>query len=351
MSLNPRTWRQRAEALARVIPKDRLHPRVLEWTKTRAGAALGPWCLAVSGGADSLALALLVWAHWPSSRDRLFLLHFDHRQRGRGSGLKEAAFSRSLAKGLGIPCKIGSWTGAKVGASEALLRKARLEFFDNEMHRLGSRALWLGHQMEDIAETQFMRLARGSGTAGLAVPRPVQAVHASVFRLRPLLALSKRELQASLEGIGIPWIEDRSNFEGKYLRNRIRHAVIPAWIEAVNDRDPFAGAALARERLEEDDAALEAWLDSLHVMRRGPVLDTIPLQEKPVALWRRALHRWLLATPYRGDLSRQGFEVLLGILRSRSMEDMRISLGRAGFAVLRKGFLRYAKDKRNSPEL
>ncbi len=188
-----------------------------------------------------------------------------------------------------------------------------------------------------------MRLARGSGTAGLAAPRPVSAQPGGRFHLRPLTTLTKAEIVAALRALGLPWREDATNAAGDYFRNRIRRAVLPAWRRAAQGRDALAGAVLARELLEEDDAALEAWVDELHPLRRG-VLDLAVLAGKPVAVWRRALHRWLAATPYRGDLSRQGFAALLAA--AQAGRSTRFSLGREGFAVVRAGVLRFVPARR-----
>ncbi len=74
-------WRERAAELAVVFPRARLHPGVLVWAEQSSLRAV--WAVAFSGGADSLALLLLLWAHWPERRARLRALHFNHRLRGR----------------------------------------------------------------------------------------------------------------------------------------------------------------------------------------------------------------------------------------------------------------------------
>lgn len=221
-------WSQAAALLAEAIPASRLHPSVLAWAQSRTRAARGPWAVALSGGADSLALLLLVWAHWPERRDRLVAFHFNHRLRGRASA-GDAQFCRRVCRALGIPLCAGSWAKARAGASEAAARAARMAFFEQELVRVGAKALWLGHQQDDIAETMLMRLARGSGTAGLAAPRPVQPMPDGRVHLRPLTTLTKAELVAALEKIGLPWCEDASNGGADYFRNRVRQSVLPPW--------------------------------------------------------------------------------------------------------------------------
>lgn len=206
------------------------------------------------------------------------------------------------------------------------------------MKRLGSRVLWLAHQQDDIAETMLMRLARGSGTGGLAAPRPVHPTGDGRVHLRPLLTLKKAELLAALRAAGATWREDSSNAQGDFFRNRIRRVVLPGWAQAAG-RDALAGAALARERLEEDDQALELWLEALAPLGRDRQLDLRLLAGMPRAITRRALHRWLLAQRQPSDLSRQGFEILLAAVERGG--PTRFSLGTSGFAVIRRGRLAF----------
>jgi tRNA(Ile)-lysidine synthase len=168
----------------------------------------------------------------------------------------------------------------------------------------------------------------------------VSAVARGRVHLRPLLTLKKTGLMAALRAAGIHWREDRSNARGDFFRNRVRHDVLPAWMAAAQ-RDALAGAAHARELLEEDDAALEAWLDGLRTLRADGTLALKKLAGKPRGLVRRALHRWLLAQSRAGALSRQGFEALLAAVERG--EPTRQSLGREGFAVLRGGRLRFER--------
>lgn len=136
------------------------------------------------------------------------------------------------------------------------------------------------------------------------------------------------------------WREDASNGTGDYFRNRIRNDVLPAWVASAEGRDALAGAALSRELVDEDDAALEAWVDALAPLSTdGGRLDVKTLHGKPRAVVRRALHRWLAAQRDTGDLSRQGFAALLAAVEKGRFT--RFSLGRSGFAVIRKGVLAF----------
>jgi tRNA(Ile)-lysidine synthase len=339
-------WPAIATAFAAQIGHGDLHPAAMHraWDEhrreTRRAGKPSRWALAFSGGADSLALLLIFWAEGPGRWGRDFVvMHFNHRLRGRAAAADEK-FCRKVCAGLGVTFVAGRWRQARQGVSEAAARAARFEFFQREMRRRKIRLLWLGHQQDDIAESLLMRLARGSGTAGLAAPRPVQPMSEGQLRLRPMLTLKKSAITAALQRVGARWREDGSNATGDYFRNRIRDRVLPAWNKAAG-RDALAGAALSRELLDEDDAALEAWVRELKPLDRRGRLNLANLAGKPRAVWRRALHQWLLAVRPETDLSRRGFSQLLGTLeRGR---DTRFSLGAQGFAVLRDGRLSYKK--------
>ncbi len=367
-------WKSKAARVGELLPRERLHPAALAWAERRRKTE--PWCVAFSGGADSLALLLLLRAHWPERR--LVALHFNHRLRGRAADADEKFCARVCAA-LGVEFASARWNRAggvlarhvarkratydvgrglsptvgrkarptegrgKLVVSEAEARAARHAFFARGMKKLGARGLWLAHQQDDIAETMLMRLARGSGTGGLAAPRPVQPQADGRVHLRPLLTLKKAELIAALRAAGAPWREDATNAGADFFRNRVRRSVLPALAKAAGGRggrDALAGAALARERLEEDDAALEAWLDRLAPLKRGR-LDLRRLAGAPRALWRRALHRWLLAAGPDTDLSRQGFEQLLAAVEAG--RATRFSLGAKGFAVVRGSELSFQR--------
>ncbi len=333
-------WSVAAEKLAAALPRARLHPAALAWLR----AARGPQAVAFSGGADSLALLLLLWAHWPERRARLVALHFNHRLRGRAAEGDEA-FCRKVCLALGVKFRVGRWRAARPGASEAEARDARFQFLEQTLRQLRTHSLYLGHQQDDIAETMLMRIARGSGAGGLAAPRPVQTMPGRRVNVRPLLRLKKTEIVAALRAAGVSWREDATNAGGDYFRNRVRRTVLPAWRRAAGDRDVLDGAALARELIEEDEAAIDRWLMEIAPWcgRGNKVLDLHRLAGRPRALWRRALHGWLLAHPAAARISRQGFEDLLAAVASA--RPTRRSLGVKGFAVIRRGRLEFERLK------
>ncbi len=344
-------WSRVAARLAAAIPRERLHPAVLRWAA--ASAPREGWAVALSGGADSVALLLLLWAHFPERRSRLLALHFDHRLRGRASS-DDARFCVALCRGLGVELITGRWSREKPRAAasapasaaaptETAARAARHAFFSAALRRRrGVTALFTGHHRDDVAETFFMRLARGAGSAGLAAPRPVHPQAASGrSHLRPLLALDKAELVAALRAAGARWREDASNHSPAHLRNRVRAELLPAWRAAAAEprRDALAGLSLTRDLLEEDDQALEAWAARATRLDARGGLALAPLRPLPRAVLRRVLHRWLASTPARTDLNRRGFEALLDLVIA-GRNGARHSLGAGHFARLTRTRLR-----------
>jgi tRNA(Ile)-lysidine synthase len=317
------------EQPASLFDRAALHPASL--AVLDASAQRGEnWLIAFSGGADSLALLLTVSALWPQQRERVIAAHFNHALRGAESDADEI-FCEQIARENRIEFVTGKWIQAPKAASEAEARAERFEFFSRVAREKNCHVLLTGHHLNDVLETFFMRLARGASSAGLAAPRPVRlwreetnavandAAEADRFIVRPLLSQPADEIRRRLTAIGRVWREDASNQTADFLRNRIRSDVVPAWLRATG-QGAYAGAALTRAWLEEDDAALESWLDQLGIQEVVTRLPLEPLKEKPRALRRRALRRWRGAE----TLSRAGFDVLMELIEKG---DGQVSVG------------------------
>jgi tRNA(Ile)-lysidine synthase len=326
-------WTRVADRLAQAIPLPELDHEVVRLAST---AGRRRWVVAVSGGADSVALLLLLWAYWPERREQLVVAHFNHNLRGAASR-QDARFCATLSKALGVTFVTDRWKNSPSDPSEAQARAARFAFVEKIRRHYRAYWVWTGHQADDVAETLLMRLARGSATAGLAAPRPIQVgERPNLLKLRPLLPLGAARIRDALAAAGGRWRDDASNGSARYLRNRIRHNVIPVWKETVN-RDAVAGALLSRRLLEEDDAALHQWLAEIAPIDDQGRLSLKALHGKPIAIWRRALHAWLCLQPDQGDLSRRGFGDLLDL--ARAGRTSRFSLGKKGFVRIRRGWL------------
>ena len=180
--------------------------------------------LAVSGGADSVALAFLMTkgGRKRNAAARFVILHVDHGLRPESR--EEYRFVRALAKRLGVPFRgIHARVERHRGESlEMAARRVRMAFFDESTRRLHLDAIATGHHMDDLAETFLMKLRRAS----LCGIRETSEVGCVRF-VRPLLGCRDVELRDYLLRYGEEWREDASNGDVSIERNRVRHEVIP----------------------------------------------------------------------------------------------------------------------------
>lgn len=225
----------------------------------------------VSGGADSVALLHLLAELAPEWRLRLHVLHVDHQL--RPDSARDAEFVRALGLRLDVPVDVERVTVAAGGSLEAAARAARYAALEAWADRVGAHRIALGHTADDQAETVLMRLLQGAGVRGLA---GIPAVRGRV--MRPLLHLRHADLVAELRRAGLAWLEDPSNRDPKYLRNRIRRDLLPflasAYDAGIVDRLTRL-AALSREVVDALDHMAAAELDRLAIVTEGGL--TLPL--------------------------------------------------------------------------
>ncbi len=254
--------------------------------------------VAVSGGADSLALLHLLAALAPGRGWELLVATLDHGLRGE-AGAADRRFVEERARELRLPCR-GARRDARPAPGESpeeAARRVRLGFLADVAREAGARFIALGHTMDDQAETVLGRLGRGAGTRGLGGMR-----RWSPPLWRPLLGVRRAALRELLSGAGIRWREDETNADTGLLRNRVRAELLPAFERVLG---PGAVPALARAaRLAADD---EDVLAALAVERAGDVvlaagdgiavLDRRALGALPPALGRRILRGCLEGDP------------------------------------------------------
>jgi tRNA(Ile)-lysidine synthetase-like protein len=243
----------------------------------------GRWAVGVSGGADSVALLLLLRA---LPHVQLHVVHLDHQTRGQAS-TEDAEFVRRICEAFSIPATIArreeielEMTGLPRNAS-ARYRAIRLELFRRVVERENLAGVILAHHADDQAETILLRLLRGSGPAGLMGMKKRGNIGGLTI-LRPLLDVRQSDLRKFLQERGQTWREDASNQSEKYGRNRVRQ-----FLQSRPElREPIV--ALGR--------ACTAYLQS--VRAAAPVLGdefpAIALGELPRALGRESARRWLV---------------------------------------------------------
>ena len=201
---------------------------------------------AVSGGADSMALLWAMYLLKDKLEISLSAAHFNHHLRGEESD-RDEAFVADFCKGYGIPIVSGSGQvvpGAK--GLEAAARDAKYAFLRSLPGKIAT-----AHTASDNSETVLMHLVRGTGLKGLGGITPVNG-----RLIRPMLTVTRAEVLAFLAEYSIPYVEDSSNAGDDFLRNRLRHSVMPL-LEKENPSLAHNLSAMAL-RLRQDEAALAA---------------------------------------------------------------------------------------------
>lgn len=213
----------------------------------------GPLVVAVSGGADSLTLLHVLVTLRAEFGVTLHVATFDHRIRGAASAA-DVQFVQGIARKWNLPVTAGSEdvpvrAGEWSLSLEAAARKARYAFLVQVAEQVGARQIALGHNQDDQAETVLMHAIRGAGLAGLRgmLPRtPISAMGVPsaslLFAVRPLLDIPRAAIDEYIRALGIEPRTDQTNADTAYVRNRIRHEIMPR-LEAIN---PQARKALAR---------------------------------------------------------------------------------------------------------
>jgi tRNA(Ile)-lysidine synthase len=282
--------------------------------------------VAVSGGRDSLALALLA-RDWAVARGGgIVALIVDHALRPASE--QEAAGTRDLLRGLGIEAAILRWSGPKPRSGlQAAARTERYRLLSGECRRRGILHLLLAHHADDQAETVTMRAARGSGLDGLAGMAAL-AERPEVRLLRPLLQVARARLTATLLARHVPWIDDPSNMDLRFERARLRASapladMVPAdesGRRAAGERrlaqaavetlefDPDGGAVIDRSGFCRLGAGLQARLLSRVVLAVGG-RDHAPRRDRAERAARR------LAAPVLRGKSGKGQDFTLSACR------------------------------------
>ncbi len=258
----------------------------------------------VSGGADSVALLAALRELAPALGISLAVAHLNHCIRGRAAD-EDQSFVRDLATSFGLEFttarkNVPRMARLKGESLEMAGRRARYDFFMRAARKLGCAAAATAHTAGDQAETILLKLARGSGSDGLrGIPRLTSWKGLRI--VRPLRDVDRKTILAFLKARKLAWREDASNRDTAFLRNRVRHEVIPFLESTLN---PELRRALLRlgDIMEEEGA----WLESLSMQllaecsaaadddtARNNVILCKKLAAYPVAARRRVLRLWL----------------------------------------------------------
>ena len=257
MAPSPATRSQKrpmADKLARALLKSE--------RKNRISLGPGPLVLAVSGGADSLALLFAASAVQRVVQRKLLVAHFSHGIR-KVAELREATLVKRVAKDLGLTV---IHERESVSPSEAAAREARYAFLARTSQSVGAVAVVTAHTRDDQAETLLLRLTRGSGLRGAGAVRELSVRETNGYRLtllRPFLSVARQETETICAEHSVTPASDGSNRLLRYARNRMRHRVLRE-LEEVNPRAREALSRFATAAQEDDDLLRRLANDAVH---------------------------------------------------------------------------------------
>ncbi|MGA3197622.1 MAG: tRNA lysidine(34) synthetase TilS [Terriglobales bacterium] len=339
--------------------------------------------VAVSGGADSVALLCLFEELRPDLGIVLSVAHVNHKLRGAESDQDEQ-FVRELAGAHSLDFhavdapvnKRQPTEGDAVADSgvEASARKLRYDFFGHLARRESLSRIATAHTLDDQAETVLLRIFRGTGIRGLAGvhprfclrgPRDDESADPATMShegsraddqpmripgapkvVRPLLGLRRAELRDYLQARGQEWREDSSNEDMRFLRNRVRKQLLPIIA------DEYGAAAIEHiAELAEIARAEEEWCSKDLSKARlaepalsGPSLDVQRLLESPLAVQRRLVRAWLEANTPEVSVSFRLIEEILELACAQSGKTLQ--LGRQPAAARQRTCVRTGRWKR-----
>lgn len=316
--------------------------------------------VAVSGGADSVALLRVLLELQAELGIVLAVAHFNHSLREQAAA--DEAFVAELAQSLGLDFfghreDVGDYAAGHKLSIEAAGRRLRHEWFTRLAGEKRLDCIATAHTFDDQAETVLLKLLRGASTRGLAGIHPVLLMKKSAGAealktkwcahgapegaplprvIRPMLSVTRAEVEAHLASIGQSWREDETNLDRRFLRNRIRHDLLPLLEREYNPNL----RTLLRDLAEVSRGDEEYWLPlveqyvATHV-REGQ-LNVSGIGELPLALQRRVV---------RGFAEQQGLTLdfdhvedlrrcALGEIRRAAMPGSRLAVNERGFVQI-----------------
>ena len=284
--------------------------------------------LGLSGGADSVALLDALVSLAGRHRFRVVAAHLDHGLRPESG--EDVAFCRRLCERLGVPlhtaeADVSARARRERGGLEQAARRERYRFLRRVREETGAAMIVVAHNRDDQAETLLMRLLRGAGATGLGGMRP------RVGRVvRPLLGVSREEVLAHLHDRGLGWREDPTNTDLRYLRNRIRHELLP-YLEARFNPALREGLARTAGLLADEAVHLRGEADALleRIARSegaSVVLDSSALAAAPPPIARVAVRQALRRTGGLARVRAIHVERILALARSEDPVGRRLPL-------------------------
>lgn len=297
---------------------------------------------AVSGGADSVALLLLLEELRPELGIVLSVTHVNHKLRAEESDGDERFVANLAARlrldldAVAAPIKTRAKAGGERAKSgiEAAARELRYDFFRQLTERGGVNKVVTGHTLEDQAETVLLRIFRGTGIRGLAGIHPrlqLGAAGATTEVVRPLLTFRRQELRDYLRTRGEKWREDSSNNDPSFLRNRVRRLLLPLITEEFGDSALQHMAELAEIARAEEEYWSAGSGEREAVGKIGEpsatALAVNDLLARPLAAQRRQVRAWLEANAPEVSISFSLIEEILDLARGPAGKKLELPGG------------------------
>lgn len=289
--------------------------------------------LGVSGGPDSMALLYIMKQLASQGNFLIAAAHLNHCLREEAD--QEEHFVKSYCQQWQVPfysrkAKITEVAAQRRQSLEEAGRDERYRFFRELQAELGAASIATAHHEDDAAETVMHHLIRGSGLKGLRGILPV-----SQGIIRPLLCANRCQIERFLDDNSIKYCTDLSNFESVYMRNRIRHELIPFLKKEFNPRIVEALNQLA-EIVREENAAIEMetermWAGLAAEKPSGVAMDVAKLNDLPRAYQRRLVLKALSLVADEGGWRLKDVDYVLSLL-NKPGSDKRLQLSR-GVAV------------------
>ena len=276
--------------------------------------------IAVSGGADSIALLYGLHALQTQLSCKFHVVHIDHSL--RQDSTDDAEFVLKQATHLEIPFSLQTIDVSQLSKEwklsiETTARKARYEIYETVCAKTGATKIALGHHKDDIAETVLMNLIRGTGSNGLKGIAPIR----DGKYIRPLATFTRKDIETYLKSIGIVPREDTTNEDKQFLRNRIRHELIPFLEQEYNPNIKNGlyrtAEILGSETEYLDTIAQEAYTECKQTVPdpASIVLDRQKFQANHIVLQRRILRHVVTETTGQlNDFSYDHCQVIIDII-------------------------------------
>jgi tRNA(Ile)-lysidine synthetase-like protein len=234
----------------------------------------GKYVVAVSGGVDSMVLLDLL-TRIPNLE--LVVAHFEHGV--REDSMEDLRLVQTAAARYGLPF-VYARGNLGAGVSEADARAARYAFLHQTRQEHGAAGIVTAHHQGDVVETALLNMLRGTGRRGLSSLKSTDTI------VRPLLAHTKQELLNYAAVNNILWHEDSTNSDERYLRNYLRHTVVPKMTPAQHAA-LLAHIAKAQQLNHEIDAALHRYIQSGRLDRRWFIMLPHAVSAEVMAAWLR----------------------------------------------------------------